>query len=273
MKVYKYEVIKRLKLTEEASECGVGTNNQRLKGYGNHWHDFYEIEVVAEGEGRFWLNGMEHRRKKGNITLLTPADFHMMTSQEPVNLINIEIGSSWLSETMRAMLASPEFVKVRQLGEEELAQMISAIDLLIKEYENNGPCIGQLLEYVFSRFIQRKQSKASENSGKEYISGIIKAVAYIEQHFREHITLEILSQISGYHPTYFSKMFRKVTGENYIERLTTLRINYAKMLLKRGVAVSETCFASGFGSVSNFVAVFKKRCGMTPSAYRDQVKK
>jgi len=78
--------------------------------------------------------------------------------------------------------------------------------------------------------------------------------------------------MSGYHPTYFSKMFYRVTGENYIERLISLRINYAKMLLKKDVSVSEACFASGFGSLSNFVAVFKKRCKMSPSAYRNSEK-
>jgi len=100
------------------------------------------------------------------------------------------------------------------------------------------------------------------------MSGMKKAVAYIELHFREKISLERLSALSGYHPTYFSELFRKLTGETYIERLTSLRVNYAKALLANGVSVSEACFESGFGSLSNFLSVFKDRCGMTPSQYR-----
>lgn len=266
----KRDFIRRLKLIDEAGEYGCSTNRQTLKGCGEHWHDFYEIEIIADGECTYWYNGAKQTRRKGDITLLTPADFHKMTATQPFTLINIEFGVQWVSENMRAVMCAPDFTKLQHLEEAELDQLLSAVDLLEKEYTTDGPCVGQLLEYIFSRFIHCKKYNADNEDSKDYTSSILRAISYIEQHFREKITLETLSQVSGYHPTYFSKMFRKLTGENYIDRLTTLRINYAKMLLRRGVPVSEACFASGFGSVSNFSAMFKKSCGESPNQYRSR---
>ncbi|MBQ1264360.1 MAG: AraC family transcriptional regulator [Oscillospiraceae bacterium] len=268
MNLQKEDVIKRLKLSEHAGEQGCSTNRQTIDAYGNHWHDFYEIEVIVEGEGTYWYNGAEQTRRKGDITLLTPADFHMMKGKGKFTVINVEVGAQWLSPKMHKMMCAPDFMKFRHLSDREFTQFCAAIELLEQEYESNGPCIGALLEYIFSRFAHNKQQSTADDAGKECASGIMCAVSYMEQHFREKITLEMLSQVSGYHPTYFSKMFRKVTGENYIDRLTTLRVNYAKMLLKREIPVSDVCFASGFGSLSNFSAVFKKRCGMSPMEYR-----
>ncbi|MBQ1264361.1 MAG: helix-turn-helix transcriptional regulator [Oscillospiraceae bacterium] len=268
----KNETISRLRLTEETGEVGVSINRQKLCGYQQHWHDYYEIEVVTEGKGTFYCNGTEYTYEKGRISLLTPADFHNMRSDEVVKITNIEVGPEWFSESMRKMMSSPSFMKSRKLSEEDLNNVIAALDLLENEYERKGPCIQQILEYIFSRFALGGSNKPASSANKEYTKGIMKAVTYIEQHFRERITLETLSQVSGYHPTYFSKMFNQVTGETYIERVTSLRMNYAKMLLRKGASVSEARVAAGFGSHSNFTAAFKKRCGMSPSEYRAEVR-
>ena len=266
------QAISRLRLTEETGEVGVSINRHVLFGFQQHWHDYYEIEVVTDGGGMFFYNNVGQKNEKGTISLLTPADFHNMKSDEKVSIINIEVAPEWFSETMRKMMSSPNFMKVRKLGEEDLQQIVAAIDLLESEYKRNGACIQQILEYIFSKFALGGAIKAGENTHKEYTKGIMKAVTYIEQHFREHITLEMLSKVSGYHPTYFSKMFNQVTGETYIDRLTLLRVNYAKMLLRKGASISEARTESGFGSHSNFTAVFKKRCGMSPSEYRNEVR-
>lgn len=201
---------------------------------------------------------------------MTPVDFHGIQAEKPLELINISFDTVWLSEEMRAVLYSPELKKIRRPKKEDYQSILSGAQLLEKECENNGPCIKQLLEYLVSRFVPLDQTQTEAK--QEHLTGIRNAVAYMEQHFREKITLETLSQLSGYHPTYFSNLFCKVTGQTYVQRLTSLRINYAKMLQQKGISVSEACFASGFGFLSNFSAVFRKTCGISPGAYRSSWK-
>ena len=81
----------------------------------------------------------------------------------------------------------------------------------------------------------------------------------MQLHFRERITLKQLSGISGYSETYFSELFRKTTGQTYIERLQTLRLRYATVLLSNGLRVTDACYESGFGSISSFQVAFKKK--------------
>ena len=238
-----------------------------------HWHNYFEMEIILEGNGVHIFNGVAYPVSKGDAYLLTPVDFHEFETTSPIELINISFDEVWLTEKIRTILYTSDFAKMRKFESEEYERFVSAADLLLHEYTSDAPCIGQLLEYLLSRFRSGEQSSSESYIDQGHLTAIKEAVAYIQLHFREKITLEQLSAMSGYNPTYFSELFRKITGETYIESLTALRINYAKMLLANGLSVSDACFASGFGSLSNFLAVFKAKCGTTPSEYRKKHKK
>lgn len=49
-----------------------------------------------------------------------------------------------------------------------------------------------------------------------------------------------------------------------------MRVEEAKEMLDQGVTVTEACFAVGFNSLGSFTELFKRRVGLTPSAYRRQ---
>lgn len=262
-----YKELLRLKASEKTGDRHISVTHHTSLNYPQHWHDYFEIEVVLKGTGTHHYNGIAYTLEEGDIYLLTPVDFHGIEADKPIELLNISFDTVWLSEDMRAILYAPELAKIHRPGNEVNRQFVAAAKLLQNECEQNGPCIRQLLEYLLSRFIplDHPQPEAKQ----EHLAGIRNAVAYMEQHFREKITLEMLSRQSGYHPTYFSNLFCKVTGQTCIQRLTDLRLNYAKMLLRKGISVSEACFASGFGSLSNFSAVFRKNCGISPGEYRN----
>ena len=261
----------RLKADHNIGSGHVLVNKHRFSSYPLHWHDYFEIEFITEGIGTHIFNGEGYPLSKGESYLLTPVDFHEIEADSPVELINISFDETLLSEKMRTALYDADFSKLRKFEGDDYAYFVSAVQLLSRECDHNGPCIPQLLEYLLSRFLFGCHSGSALE--QDHLAGMKAAVAYIELHFREKITLNKLSAISGYNPTYFSERFRKLTGETYLERLTALRINYAKALLANGLTVTDACFASGFGSLSNFLSVFKKRCGISPSEYREQYKK
>ena len=139
---------------------------------------------------------------------------------------------------------------------------------MIYECETDGNCKSQLCEYILFSFLNSQSNNPVKKDETMQLKGIGKAIFYLELHFREDVSLKKLADISGFNTTYFSELFRNVTGENFSERLATLRINYAKSLLKKGFPVTEVCFSSGFGSLSNFLTTFKKKCNISPSEYK-----
>lgn len=71
---------------------------------------------------------------------------------------------------------------------------------------------------------------------------------------------------------YFCKIFRKVTGLNFTDYLSRLRIEKAKnLLLNPNLRISEIAYEVGFQSLTHFNRVFKKIVGQSPTSYRSQL--
>lgn len=242
-------------------------------GVNMHWHNYFELEIVAEGTGRHILNGTEYALLPGDAFFLTPTDFHEIKTDDALLIWNVSFDEEMLTPGMLSCLLSADMCRAYRFTDNEFDRLIMAVQLLQHECRTDGPCKKQLCEYLVSCLLRSNPTHFREGHSQAQLDGIRLAVQYLELHFREKISLAQLAAQAGFHPAYFSELFRQYTGETYIERLNSLRISYARMLLANGLSVSDACFASGFGSLSNFLATFKQRCGMTPSAYRTKQQK
>lgn len=259
---------RRLKAQEWIGDKHISVVRKNANTFAMHWHNYFEIEIVAEGTGRHILNGTEYTLRKGDAFLLTPTDFHEMIVEEPMVLWNVSFDEEMLTESLLTCLLSSDMRKTYRFTDNEFERLLMGVQLLQHECCTDGPCKKQLCEYLVTCLLRSNPTRFREEGNAQQLDGIRRAVRYLELHFREPITLAQLADQAGFHPAYFSELFRQFTGETYIERLNSLRVSYARMLLANGLSVSDACFASGFGSQSNFLTTFKQRCGMTPREYK-----
>jgi AraC-like DNA-binding protein len=91
----------------------------------------------------------------------------------------------------------------------------------------------------------------------------------IAEHFREELSAGDVARSVGLHPGYASGLFQRHVGMGLMEYITQCRLSHAKALLATtDTKLLDLATASGFGSVSQFHAVFKRLVGCTPRAYR-----
>ena len=96
-----------------------------------------------------------------------------------------------------------------------------------------------------------------------------KMLLYINDNYREPLTLKKLAETLGASPYYLSRIFSRTIGCGFNEYINTLRIDYVKRQLRRSdAAISQIAFESGFETLHTFNRVFLSMCGMTPSRYR-----
>ena len=96
----------------------------------------------------------------------------------------------------------------------------------------------------------------------------------IAEHFREHLTAGDVATAVGLHPGYASVLFKRHVGMGISEYITECRLSHAKALLATSTAnVTNVARDSGFGSVSQFHAVFKKLARSTPRAFRKNLRR
>jgi AraC-like DNA-binding protein len=101
--------------------------------------------------------------------------------------------------------------------------------------------------------------------------GLVRALEELETAQLEGFSLGVLAQRLGISRRHASRLLREELGTSLPEYLTGLRIERAKKLLATTrQPVTEVALETGWQSVSHFNTVFRRRVGITPSAYRVQ---
>lgn len=100
------------------------------------------------------------------------------------------------------------------------------------------------------------------------------AISYIQQHYREELSLQDVADHVHISKNYFSEQFKRLTGLNFIDFVIRLRIHYAKRLLKTtSLRVYDVGAQAGFNSSKHFLKQFKREVNCTPAEYRQLLAK
>lgn len=93
---------------------------------------------------------------------------------------------------------------------------------------------------------------------------------YVSAHFRENFSLAHLSRLTGVHPAYLSRAFRRHTGETLSSLVRRLRLEHAaERLVREETSIGLIGLEAGFADHSHFTRAFKRAIGTTPQAYRE----
>lgn len=96
-----------------------------------------------------------------------------------------------------------------------------------------------------------------------------RCVAYINEHFAEHITLDDISAHVGRNRSYVSSLFSSTFGFTLVEYLNRVRIKRAcELIAYTDTFLPDIAEACGYSNQRNFSRVFKNLVGTTPYKYR-----
>lgn len=98
-----------------------------------------------------------------------------------------------------------------------------------------------------------------------YAARVDRAKAMMEAHYAEPLSLSTLARDAGVSVFHFARIFAELEGRPPHRFLSDVRLAHASARLRGGAAVTETCFAVGFGSLSHFVTMFRRRYGVRPT--------
>jgi AraC-like DNA-binding protein len=127
------------------------------------------------------------------------------------------------------------------------------------------------VEEKSEKYIGSKLLPAERQAALERLDRMMRQ----EKYFREpDITLDLLAQKIGITPKKLSQIINGDYRQTFFDFINTLRIEEAKRIMRdntdRKMTVLEIMFECGFNSKSSFNTLFKKKTGLTPSAYKRQ---
>ena len=235
-----------------------------LTDYPLHWHEYYEIEYVLSGKGKMVINNIEYEIKPGFFCFMTPVDFQQIFVTEPVEVINICFIDNWIL---------PDILDKIKTGTANYDLPFALLKELENESENDFLLGGTYIKQILNCILIRALRGSSKSSLLHNPSPVQRTLQYIQMHFRENLTVSFLAKYVGLTPNYLSSAFHKAVGMTISEYVTGIRLDVStKLLIFTDLPITQICYDCGFGSLSNFMRIFKKQYGVSPKQFRQTQK-
>ena len=141
------------------------------------------------------------------------------------------------------------------------ALRVGVVDYLLKPIDRDEIMV----------LLARIRDEIPSETDPNYKCHVKRILAYLDMHYIKDLSLDILAEVMDLHPNYISSMFKKETGDTFVNYLNALRIREAQRLLReqRHLPVNVIGQRVGLENKHYFTKVFKKYTGVTPGAYRD----
>ena len=252
-----------------------------------------QLEEKETSEAR---QALKQRIIYGKANIYFYEDIRILGEQEfPVSQLHlleqyIEHNEIFKVKNLVQEIFSEELVK--KYGSAYLRIMwIRILNLLLHHYERRGRNAAEIekmlqnynlldriqsLQEIRQKIIEMVMECVSTESVADANarSKIQMAIGYIQEHFAENLTINVLAEHYGMSPNYFSSMFKKEMSRSAVNYITELRINQARELLYHSeLSVVDISKKVGYEDSQYFFRVFKKYLGMTPLQYREESRK
>ncbi len=186
-----------------------------------------------------------------------------MLSHCPVNHAIILTGHTDFNYMKTAIRLGVFDYLLKPVDDEELEETLAALAKKIQEEDTD---VEKLRENSGSSTFLIDLPKVVNNH-------VIDAtIAYITQSFAEPVGLQEAAAYLDISESHLSRLFKEVTGLNFLQYLNAYRVNKSVELMKDPkMNISEIATNCGFPTPGYFAKIFKRFTTKTPTQFRDEL--
>ncbi|MCM2370417.1 helix-turn-helix domain-containing protein [Aporhodopirellula aestuarii] len=255
--------------------------------FGLHSHEFWEIVIITGGSGRHVTGVDSYELAAGDAFVIGGARPHDYQDLEGLRLINILFDNDELPWNLGDLKEMPgyhalftlepafrqrhRFDSRLRLNPMELAFAIEKIELLERELDERTAgfrvmAMTQMMQLV--TFLARCYDRFRDPRSQGLLE-VADAIAHIEIHYAEPITLDHLIQISNMSRRNFLRTFETAMEDSPIQYLIRLRIRKAcEQLRVSKKSITEIAMDVGFSDSNYFSRKFRDIVGVSPRDYK-----
>lgn len=255
-----------------------------------HFHKECQLVYVLSGSGTRIIGHSIERFEEGDLTFVGPNVPHVWYSEsrpdEPVTeaislalYINPEAVCDHL-DALTDTIELKQFFRESERGiriggkknvliTEILKRMLAQQDRQVGMLASFLQILDQLLDpgdLVWLNAPDPISSYTAQTSGR-----VPKLMHYIQQNFKEDITLQQAASVAGLQIHSFCRFFKTLTNRTFSDFLNEVRIGFAcKLLQQSDLSVTQIALECGYTNISYFNRCFKKINKISPKSYRQE---
>ena len=227
------------------------------------------------------MDGKSYRTRPGSVVFINFGQTHEIIS-DSTEYYNVLITPDYIGSGLRreteAVRELFSFVYERGDGDQcvnftgaDIARATALVTELYREvtekresWEAAASDLLHLFLIMLLRYVRGGKAAAKPDKTADIL-------AWLREHYAENPSLSEVSERFYYNDSYFSRMFKRFTGEGFNAYVNSLKINEATELLENSLlSVEEISARVGYADVKTFYAQFRKVTGTTPGAFRSK---
>lgn len=254
-----------------------------------HWHGHIELNIPFESDVRYLLNGREFVAKKNHLTMFWAAVphrliehyqcDHMMIANIPIQMfLCLPLDDDLFNSILHgAVVTSSREYKVG-LGQ---------IEQWVYDFHQDDLSLNQLVADEITLMLRRisyygwetaleadENPEHKINRSDPQIRNVQKMLEFIAGNYDKPIKATDIADYARLHPNYAMNQFRKVMRTSIKQYVNSMRIHHARALLSdTNRSILDIALTVGFSANSRFYDAFQRIVGMTPQAYRDEMRR
>ena len=251
-----------------------------------HSHPYFEFILVRRGICEYLSGGKRFLLHPDEMLLISPGTVHTMicpSDSSSYERLILQVDAEFMVQVLNdcglqertnrfPSLYILRAEDVCRWGLRELLERINATASVTDSglRDQLYRCqIGELMLTI--EHVAGTSQSVAPNASSALISGV---TAYILERFRDpELNVASIAQQFYVSREHLSRSFKSYTNESIRHYITDLRMQEFRYGLVTGKSVLDACLASGFSDYSSFVKSFRNLYGITPTEYREQLKK
>lgn len=251
-----------------------------------HWHTEWEIMYIKEGSSTVVIDGTKYEARQGDCFFLLSGQLH---TAEAVGSEGCQISSVVFNYDMmvRPKDICSQYVHWIESGEivpfthysivhpdhqditraaASLMQCMSrqnfGYELLVKAD------LFAFIGSIYDHKLYTQHPEPLKNKKQLNINRLKTVISMIQEHYKDGITLDMLSNSVGMSVQHFCRFFKSMTGTSAMDYVNYYRISVAcDLLLQGNMSKTDIAMECGFNNLSYFIKTFRKYKGCSPSEF------
>lgn len=222
------------------------------------WHDHHAIQITLALEGECALRD----QAEGDWTLVfgSIVRSHSHHQFESRNAVVAHFFVEPETAQGRALLMRAENGQITSISKEEHAAMARILIPI---------CSAGTTSAAIVRAAQDAVNKLANTSppSAQVDARIQKAIAYIQKHLRDTVTLSDAASAAALSPSRFRHLFMEQTGSAFRVYVLWQRLNVAIETAMSGKSWTEAAHQAGFTDSAHLTRTFKRMFGISPATF------
>lgn len=249
-----------------------------------HWHDEIEIIYVKEGKLSIYVQEEIYQAYAGEVVFVNTGELHFMESDNlsvsyytilfPLEFISFQTEDLLEQQILQPLRVKNLFLSTYIKEEKTKWRIMELLDKIIEINEKKEGtyqlCTRIMLLEILELFIKNDMFFKPLFTHASSLQR--EMISYIQKHYTEKVTLQMLADEFHLSEKYISVYFKKHFSISFMQYVGHLRMTKAKhLLLSTDLSITEVALSCGFLSVNLFIRNFKERYQVTPLRYRKEI--